>query len=84
MPEHAANPISCRELVELVTEYFAGALSNRDRLRFDDHLRGCASCLAYLAQMRKTLVVVGQIHEEDVPLEAQTALLAAFRRWKAV
>ena len=34
------KPLSCQELVELVTDYFEGALSRRDRKRFDGFSRG--------------------------------------------
>ena len=30
--------MSCQELVELVTDYLEGALSEEDRSRFDEHL----------------------------------------------
>jgi len=78
----SADSMTCRELVQLVTDYLDDALSGQDRARFESHLRGCQSCLAHLAQLRRTLGVLGTLREDDVPLEAQTALLAAFRRWK--
>ena len=78
----SADAMTCRELVQLVTDYLERALSGADRTRFEEHLRGCRSCLAHLAQLRRTLEVLGQLREEDVPVEAQEALLGAFRRWK--
>jgi len=83
MSKQSPDAITCRELVELVTEYLEGALAGGDRDRFEQHLHGCMSCLAYLAQMRTTLRALGRLREEDVPLEAQAALLGAFRRWHA-
>ena len=35
-----AEQLSCQELVELVTDYLDGALSPRDRARFDAHIAG--------------------------------------------
>ena len=49
------KPLSCRELVELVTEYLDDTLSRRDRTRFEEHLADCPGCRAYLDQMRKTI-----------------------------
>jgi putative zinc finger protein len=75
--------LSCRELVELVTDYFEDALSRRDRKRFDRHISGCDGCTAYLEQMRGTIRATGMLTEEQVPEEARGELLGAFRGWKA-
>jgi anti-sigma factor RsiW len=76
------DSLTCRELVELVTDYLEEALSERDRARFESHLRGCRSCQAHVTQLRRTLDVMGTLREEDVPAEAQETLLGAFRRWR--
>jgi len=78
----AAEDLTCRELVELVTDYLEGALSLPERRRFERHLRGCASCCRYLQQLRLTVQTVGRLSEDDVPAPALDSLLAAFRRWK--
>ena len=75
------TPLSCRELVELVTDYFEGALSRQDRRRFKAHVAGCDACAAYLEQMRVTIHVLGRLTEDDVPPAAADALLTAFRDW---
>jgi anti-sigma factor RsiW len=74
--------ITCAELVELVTEYFEGALPSPDRRRFERHLVACPPCREYLSQLRDTISVVGSLREDDVPAEAKDELLAAFRDWK--
>jgi predicted anti-sigma-YlaC factor YlaD len=74
--------ITCRELVELVTEYLEGAMEPSERARLDEHLSGCRSCRHYLKQMRGTIKTVGQLREESVTPEAQDALLDVFRAWK--
>jgi len=74
--------MACRELVELVTDYFEGALSRRDRRRFERHIAGCDHCTAYLEQMRQTLRVLGTLSEETISSEAREALLHAFRDWR--
>jgi hypothetical protein len=43
------QPLTCQELVELVTEYFEGTLPPVARARFDAHLAACDYCGAYLA-----------------------------------
>jgi anti-sigma factor RsiW len=73
--------MACQELVELVTAYFEGSLSRRDRRRFEDHISGCEHCTAYVAQMRQVIETTGRLTEEDVPPAAREELLAAFRGW---
>ena len=77
------RPMACRELVELVTDYFDGALSRRDRRRFERHIAGCDGCSAYVEQMRLTSRALGSLTEESISPEARDALLHAFRDWKA-
>jgi anti-sigma factor RsiW len=74
--------LTCKELVELVTDYLEGALSPEERARFDHHLSGCRGCRAYVEQMRRTLGAVGALSEDAVPDEAKQRLLRAFRSWK--
>ena len=73
--------MACRELVELVTAYFDGSLSRRDRRRFQAHIRGCEHCTAYVAQMRLLIAATGRLTEEDIAPEAREDLLVAFRGW---
>ena len=75
--------LSCHEVVELVTAYLEGALSRRDRKRFERHIAACDGCTAYLAQMRVTIRTVGSITEDDLSPVAKEELVAAFRTWKA-
>ena len=77
------HDLTCQELVELVTDYLEGALSAEDRARFEEHLAGCAGCTAYVEQLRETLRSAGRLEPADVPPEAEEALLAAFRDWRA-
>jgi anti-sigma factor RsiW len=75
--------LSCQELVELVTDYLEGALSETDQGRFDDHIGRCDPCTIYLEQMRQTIELVGHLPAEALSREAESALLEAFRGWRA-
>jgi anti-sigma factor RsiW len=72
----------CRELVELITDYLAGALSGDDRERFEEHLKNCDHCQTYLEQMRQTIRALGFVPEASIPEKAKLDLLEAFRDWK--
>jgi len=78
-----ARELSCRELVQLVTDYLEDALSRRDRKRFERHIAVCDGCTAHLAQMRRTILATGMLTEEQIPEGARRELVAAFRDWKA-
>jgi anti-sigma factor RsiW len=55
------TPLKCQELVELVTDYFEGALSRRDRKRVDAHVAGCEHCTLYIEQLRQTIALIGTL-----------------------
>jgi anti-sigma factor RsiW len=78
----ATPALACKELVEIITDYFEGRLSDADRRRFDEHLLGCGGCRNYVEQMRETIRLAGTLREEDVPVAGRDRLLAAFRDWK--
>jgi len=74
--------LTCRELVELVTEYLDGALDTHDRARFEEHVMTCPPCHAHIDQMRQTIDVLGRVPEESLPASAERDLLEAFRGWR--
>ncbi len=73
--------LTCRELVELVTAYFEGALPTDERASFERHVGVCPGCAIYVEQMRQTIALTGALREEDVSPDAQASLLRAFRDW---
>jgi anti-sigma factor RsiW len=77
-----SSDLSCAHLVELVTDYLEGALSRRDRTRFEAHLAECPHCATYLDQIRTTVAASGRLREEWLEPEMRDALLHAFRAWR--
>jgi anti-sigma factor RsiW len=77
------NDIVCQQAVELVTDYLEGALSRRERRRFESHLRACPNCTAYLEQIRITIAVTGAVETDDLTPEAREDLSALYRRWRS-
>ena len=78
----SATALSCREMVELVTDYLEDALPGTERARFEAHIAGCDGCTAYLEQMRATIALTGRLTEEEIPPGALEALLREFRDWR--
>jgi len=74
--------LTCRELVELVTDYLEGSLPPTERARFESHLEGCDNCRRYLDQMRQTIHLMGCLSEESLEPQVKTDLLKIFRDWK--
>jgi hypothetical protein len=77
------NPIDlmCQELVELVTEYLGHTLAAEDCVRLEKHLLTCPPCTTYLAQMRTTLELSGELGQAAATDEVEQRLLGMFRRW---
>ena len=81
-PMSTADEMTCRELVEVVTDYLEGALPDDDRRRLEAHLEECPYCLEYVAQMRQTIDALGELPPEMIGEQRQRDLLAAFRGWR--
>lgn len=79
----STEQLSCQELVELVTDYFEGALPDNERVSFERHIGGCTGCSEYLEQMQATIELTGSLRPEDISAEAEQKLLDGFRDWKA-
>jgi anti-sigma factor RsiW len=78
----SAQPITCQELVELVTDYLDGALPPGTREAFEAHLGVCPGCVTYVDQMRETVRLTGALTEEQLDPAVRDQLLAAFRDWQ--
>ena len=74
--------LTCREVVELVTEYLEGTMAPERRVRFEEHLAVCEGCTRYVAQIRETIRLTGLLTEEAIPADEREELLVAFRGWR--
>ena len=74
--------MSCKELVELVTDYLEEKLSATDKVRFEQHLSTCSGCTTYLEQMRQTIRMMGHLQMETLTKQQWQDLLKLFRDWK--
>jgi putative zinc finger protein len=73
--------ITCREVVELATDYFEANLASDASERFAAHVAHCDGCQAYLRQIRITVDIV---HTVAAPGPVDPAgLVEDFRRWRA-
>jgi anti-sigma factor RsiW len=73
--------LECQQAVELVTDYLEGALSRRQRRRFQRHIRACPNCSAYLEQIQAVIATSGSITPDDLTPRARDDLTELYRRW---
>ena len=79
LPRH---DLHCQQAVELVTDYLDGALSRRQRRRFEAHVKDCPNCSAYLDQIRAVIAMTGTVRPEDLSPQARDDLTMLYRRWR--
>jgi anti-sigma factor RsiW len=78
----APEEMSCRELVDVITDYLEGTMAPADRARFEAHLTECPYCANYLDQMRETVGALGGLTEDSISPRTLDELLDAFRGWR--
>ena len=77
--------VRCVEMVEVVTEWMEGALSDDERALIEEHLAICPDCIAYVDQLRTTTTLAARLAgpetepAEPAPDTMRARLLAAFR-----
>src|SRR5436309_16090479 len=74
-----SRPMTCKDLVEVVTDYLEGALPPAEVARFEEHLADCPHCRVYLAQMRLEIDALGHLPADVVSADAIKTLLSRFR-----
>lgn len=70
--------MTCKRVVELVSDYLDQALDPEVRALVEAHLSVCPGCLEYLAQMRMTIGSLRDVESEDIDPSMVSRLVAAF------
>lgn len=73
----------CRDAVALMQDYLDGTLSAADAARLEAHLGDCPHCSEHLAQLRRTIEVLGRAEAEHLSEDALDDLVGLYRRWSA-
>jgi len=76
-----ADEVTCQQFVELITEYFEGALAPRTLSHVEEHLVMCDWCTTYLEQMQLTIASL-QALQEPAAVEPPATVAAALRARK--
>jgi anti-sigma factor RsiW len=72
---------TCRELVELLTDFLEGSCDAATARALQAHLAECPDCREYVAQMKATIELVGHVPLESLSAETRENLVAAFRNY---
>jgi hypothetical protein len=77
----SSTGMPCQEFVELVTACLDDALPSAERARCDGHVRTCAGCRAYLAQLELVVSALGEIRRSEGKANSaeKARLLGLFR-----
>jgi hypothetical protein len=58
---------TCKEIAALVSDYLHDNLEARLRRQFEEHLKICPDCIAFLKTFRKTVSLIPSVRAEDMP-----------------
>lgn len=74
-----ADEITCRQFVELVTDYFEGGLTEPIVGRVEEHLVMCEWCETYAEQVRATIAALRRLPTSGQHPEPTDMVLEALR-----
>ena len=76
------KPLTCREAVELVTDYLEDALPPRERDRFEQHLALGDPCVEYVEQVRTAVALAHRVPPDAVDPVTMRQMIALYRAWQ--
>ena len=77
--------LTCREVLDFLSDYVEGRLSAGEAARMDEHLAVCPQCVDYLANFKVTLTACQKLRDAELqklgplPEELVQAILSARR-----
>jgi anti-sigma factor RsiW len=74
------NAVQCREIVDFLADYLDGGLPPATAKALEEHLEGCAPCIAFVNTYRGTINAARKIREVELPPELRDRLLSFLRR----
>ncbi len=77
---HAEGAMTCREMVEHLSDYIDGDLDAGLRRVIDDHNGECPPCRAFIRTLALTVQAVRTLPREPIPPGLRQSLLEALRK----
>ena len=79
---HPRSSLTCKQVVELVTDYIEGSLGLASRRQVQRHVVACQNCTEYLEQVEMTIRLTSVIALEDPIPEVREEVVAWYRQWR--
>jgi anti-sigma factor RsiW len=82
MPECSSggqSDLECRQIADLLGDYFDGSLPRETRELIDFHIDGCPPCVAFLNTYKGTMDATRKLPEVPIPSELKQRLLAVLK-----
>jgi predicted anti-sigma-YlaC factor YlaD len=77
-----ADEVTCRQFVELITDYLEGTLPTRTLSHVEEHLVLCDWCVTYLDQMNATIASLASLRDAG-SAELPDVLVSTLREKRA-
>lgn len=74
-----ASDLECRQIAELLGDYFDGTLPSHTRELLEFHIDGCPLCVAFVNTYRGTIAATRTLPETPMPTELKKRLLSFLR-----
>ena len=71
---------TCRQMTDLVSNYLNDRLSPAVKRDFQQHLRVCPDCVAFLNTYKKTVTVTRSVVIEEIPKKVRNNILTFLRK----
>ena len=75
------DDLTCQQVTALLVEYATDALAPETLRAFQEHLRACEDCLAYLNTYRATIRATRSLRYEDMPAALRDRVLGFLHTW---
>jgi hypothetical protein len=72
--------LECRQIAELLGDYFDGSLPRATRELIDFHIDGCPPCVAFLNTYKGTMDATRRLPDVPIPPELKNRLLAVLKK----
>jgi hypothetical protein len=74
--------LECRQIAELLGDYFEGSLPRETRELIDFHIDGCPPCVAFLNTYKGTMDATRRLPDVPIPPELKNRLLNVLKSSK--
>ena len=72
--------INCRQLIDFCFEYLDGALPDKERSHFKEHLELCPDCVSFFETYRRTPEVTREALALEMPASVKESVRSYLKR----